>query len=90
MTKYRPRVLALDMSRVLDIEYSALKMLMEAEQRGTAQGAIVWVADLSPRVRECFESSGFAARLGKDRLFFNARAVIRHYQDAFASAAPGP
>jgi hypothetical protein len=77
------------MSRVLDIEYSALKMLMEGEQRGTAQGTIVWVADLSPRVRECFESSGFAARLGKDRLFFNARAVIRHYQDAFASAAPG-
>jgi len=30
--QYKPRVLALDMSRVQDIEYSALQMLMEGEK----------------------------------------------------------
>ena len=30
--QYKPRVLALDMSRVSDIEYSALQALMEAER----------------------------------------------------------
>jgi anti-anti-sigma regulatory factor len=35
--QYKPRVLALDMSRVPDIEYSALQMLMEGEKRATEQ-----------------------------------------------------
>ncbi len=33
--QYRPRVLALDMSRVPDIEYTALQALMEGERRAT-------------------------------------------------------
>ena len=35
-SQYKPRVLALDMSRVPDIEYSALQALMEGEKRATA------------------------------------------------------
>lgn len=37
--KNKPRVLALDMSRVYDIEYSALQMLMAREKRLTEAGA---------------------------------------------------
>lgn len=88
IAKYQPRVVALDMSRVFDIEYSALQMLIEGERRATAQGATIWLADLSPSVFECVRSSGLADRLGRERLFFNARAVIRHYQQNFA-ATPG-
>ena len=33
VAKHRPSVLALDMSRVPDIEYSALKMLMDGNAR---------------------------------------------------------
>ncbi|MBP8267769.1 MAG: SulP family inorganic anion transporter, partial [Zoogloea sp.] len=50
VAKYRPRVLALDMSRVFDIEYSALQMLVEGERRATEEGATLWLADLSPDV----------------------------------------
>ncbi|HQR58951.1 MAG TPA: SulP family inorganic anion transporter [Azonexus sp.] len=89
VAKYRPRVLALDMSRVFDIEYSALQMLVEGERRATEEGATLWLADLSPDVMECVKASGLADRLGRERLFFNARAVIRHYQENFsASNAP--
>ena len=41
ITQYRPRVLAVDMSRVPDIEYSALQALIAAEKRMTERGAIV-------------------------------------------------
>jgi MFS superfamily sulfate permease-like transporter len=83
VTAHQPRVLALDMSRVFDIEYSALQMLMEGERRASAAGMIFWLAGLNPDVLEYVRSSGFAEQLGKERLFFNARAVIRHYQDTF-------
>jgi high affinity sulfate transporter 1 len=84
--QYKPRVLALDMSRVFDIEYSALQMLIEGERRMTAEGHAVWLADLSPAALECARASGFADRLQKDgRLFFNAREVIRHYQENYTS-----
>lgn len=88
VAKYRPRVLALDMSRVFDIEYSALQMLVEGERRATEEGATLWLADLSPDVMECVKASGLADRLGRERLFFNARAVIRHYQENLSASYP--
>jgi hypothetical protein len=39
-TQYKPRVLALDMSRIFDIEYSALQALIEREERATGRGAM--------------------------------------------------
>ena len=84
--KHQPRVVALDMSRVFDIEYSALQMLVEGERRATEEGATFWLADLGPGVMECVKASGLADRLGKDRLFFNARAMIRRYQENFSAS----
>jgi high affinity sulfate transporter 1 len=84
--KYQPRVVALDMSRVFDIEYSALQMLIEGERRATESGATFWLTALSPDVMESVKASGLADRLGRERLFFNARAVIRHYQENFLAS----
>ena len=75
VAEHRPSVLALDMSRVPDIEYSALQMLMEGERRMTEEGITVWLAALNPSVLECIRSSALADRLGQERLLFNARAV---------------
>jgi len=76
---HKPRVIALDMSRVIDMEYSALQMLIESERRATEEGATLWLADPSPGVMDCIKASGLANRLG-ERLFPNARAMIRHYE----------
>ena len=84
--RYQPRVVALDMSRIFDIEYSALQMLIEGERRATESGATFWLTDLSPDVMESIKASGLADRLGRERLFFNARAVIRHYQENFLAS----
>jgi len=87
VTQYKPRVLALDMSRVPDIEYSALQMLMEGEQRATERGAVVWLAGLNPGVLEVVRHAGLDQRLGRERMLFNARAAIERYQ-ALQTKAP--
>ena len=81
--QHQPRVLALDLSRVPDIEYPALQALMEDEQRLTEQGIVVWLAGLNPGVKETVEHAGFAKRLGRERLLFNARAAVEHYQTLY-------
>ena len=78
--QYKPRVIALDMSRVPDIEYSALQMLMEGEKRGSERGAIVWLAGLNPGVLEIVRRAGLADRLGRERMLFNASVAIERYQ----------
>ena len=87
VTQYRPRVLVLDLSRVFDIEYSALQMIIEGERRFAEEGLTVWLAGLNPDVRNYIRSSGFADRLGEERLFANARAAIREYLDSSTPAA---
>ena len=77
VAQYKPRVLAIDMSRVPDIEYSALQALMEGEKRATERGAVVWLVGLNPSVLE----------LGRERLLFNARAAIERYQSLQNRAA---
>ena len=90
IAEHNPRVVALDLSRVPDIEYSALQALMEGEKRATERGTVVWLAALNPSVQEVVRSSGLAERLGRDRLLFNAREVIQRYQAMQKSGPGGP
>jgi high affinity sulfate transporter 1 len=87
VAQHRPRVVALDMSRVPDIEYSALQMLMEGEQRAPARGHELWLVGCNPGVLEVVRRSGLADRLGRERLLFNARAAIARYQARAAGGA---
>lgn len=77
---HQPEVVVLDMSRVLDVEYSALMMLMEGEQNARAKGVELWLAGLNPGVLENVRRSGLAKQLGSARMLFNARAAIRQYR----------
>ena len=88
--QYKPRVLALDMSRVPDIEYSALQALMEGEQRATERGAVVWLVGLNPGVLEVVRRAGLDERLGRERMLFNARAAIERYQALQAASRGTP
>ena len=87
VAQHKPRVLALDMSRVPDIEYSALQALMEGEKRATEQGTVVWLVGLNPSVLEVVRHAGLDQRLGRERMLFNARAAIAHYQSLQGTAA---
>ena len=87
--QHRPQVVALDLSRVADIEYSALEMLIERERRASERGAVLWLVGLNPAVLEVVRNAGLDARLGPERMLFNARAAIARYQ-ALHGAAPQP
>jgi SulP family sulfate permease len=88
--QYKPRVLAVDMSRVPDIEYSALQALMEGERRATEHGAVVWLVGLNPAVLEVVRHAGLDQRLGRERMLFNARAAIERYQSLQAAGGGTP
>jgi MFS superfamily sulfate permease-like transporter len=87
VAEHQPRVVALDLSRVPDIEYSALETLMEGERRATERGVVVWLAGLNPGVLETFRRAGLDRRLG-DRMLFNARAAIARYATCSPRTAP--
>jgi SulP family sulfate permease len=80
VAQHEPRVVALDMSRVPDIEYSALQMLVEGERRAPDRGYEMWLVGLNPGVLEVVRRSGLADRLGRERMLFNARAAITRFQ----------
>ncbi|MFZ0257098.1 MAG: STAS domain-containing protein, partial [Gammaproteobacteria bacterium] len=86
VTQHKPRVIALDMSRVPDLEYSALQALMEGEKRWTERGALIWLVGLNPSVLEMARKAGLAERLGPERMLFNARSAIERYQALQATA----
>jgi len=87
VSQHRPRVLVLDLSRVPDIEYSALQALMDGEKRASDRGITVWLAGLNPGVLDMVRHAGFDQRLGPGRLLFNAREAIVRYQ-ALGAAPP--
>jgi len=88
VAEYRPRVLALDLSRVPDVEYSALQVLAEGERRRADAGVSEWLVGLNPSVLEAVRSSGLARQFGAERMLFNARAAIARYRDLADDAAP--
>ena len=75
-----PRVIALDLSRVHDLEYTALKMLIDGEQRMRDAGVDVWLVGLNPEVLEVVRRSPLAATLGRERMHFNLAMAVAHYE----------
>ena len=75
-----PEVLALDLSRVTDIEFTALKMLIEADARMRERGVEVWLVGLNPGVLDVVRRSRLASTLGRERMHFNLVAAVARYQ----------
>jgi high affinity sulfate transporter 1 len=88
--QHRPRVIALDLSRVPDLEYSALQMLVEGEKRWTEAGTVIWLVGMNPGVLETVRHAGLDQRLGRERMLFNARAAIERYQAMQAAGGTPP
>ncbi len=79
VAQHQPRVVVLDMSGVMDIEYSALQMIMEGEKRVRVQGLSLWLAGLNPSVLETVRHAGLADTLGRERMLFNAHTAIERF-----------
>jgi MFS superfamily sulfate permease-like transporter len=75
------KIVVLDLSRVFDVEYTALKMMIEAEARLAANGTTLWLAGLNPGVLAAVRRSPLGARLGEARMFYNLEHVVAKYQE---------
>ncbi len=75
-----PQVILLDCSAIPGFEFTALKMLNEAEERLRAEGTEVWLAALSPETRELIQRSPLAERLGRERMFHNVEQAIAAFE----------
>jgi high affinity sulfate transporter 1 len=80
LDKHAPRVVLLDCSAVTDLEYTALKMLAEAEERLRKEGRELWLAAMNPGVSAVVEHSKLGAALGRKRILPNLDAAVEMFQ----------
>jgi sulfate permease, SulP family len=81
-----PAVIALDLSGVPDLEYTALKMLIEAEKRQRGLGKRIWLVGMNPRVLEVIQRSKLADVLGRDAMHFNLEVAVSNFLGATTAA----
>ncbi len=83
-----PRVLLLDFSAVPGLEYTALKMLVEADEKLQHEGIELWLAALNPEALELVRATPLAERLGRERMFFTVEDAVNAYEKRGAGKAP--
>jgi len=75
----KPKVVALDLSGVFDLEYTALKMLTEGEKRQRERGVSLWLVGLNPDVLAMVQRSPLGEVLGRERMHFNLEVAVAKY-----------
>jgi SulP family sulfate permease len=75
-----PKVIVLECSAIFDLEYSALKMLGEAERRAREHGRELWLAALNPEVLRVVLRSPLGQALGRERMFFTPQQAVERFQ----------
>jgi len=81
----KPKVVALDLSGVFDLEYTALKILIEAEKRQRERGVSTWLVGLQPEVLSVVQRSSLGEILGRERMHFTLEVAIEKYLASVAS-----
>ena len=76
----RPKVVVIDLGGVFDLEYTALKILTEAEQRHRERDVSLWLVGLNPGVLAMVQRSPLGGILGRERMFFNLEQAVAKYQ----------
>jgi high affinity sulfate transporter 1 len=76
----QPRVLILELSAVPDIEYTALTMLVDGEEKLRERGISLWLAGLNPTAQEVIRRSPLGETLGEERIFYNLQTAVEAYE----------
>ncbi len=80
ITATKPKVVAIDLAGVFDLEYTALKMLIEAEKKLREEDKVtVWLVGVNPGVLAMVRNSPLGETLGYDRMFFNMDLAVARY-----------
>ena len=88
LEKAQPMIVALDLSAVFDLEYTALKMLAEAQKKQGERGIRLWLVGMNPEVLSMIQRSSLGEALGRDGMQFNLEtAVTKHLAEDWAARA---
>lgn len=75
----RPKVIAVDASGVLDLEYTALKMFANLAKRSSEHGVQLWLIGMTPRVLAIVQRSPLGQILQEDGMHFNLEIAVSRY-----------
>jgi MFS superfamily sulfate permease-like transporter len=75
----KPKVVMFDLRAVPNLEYTALKSLVEAEKREREHGVLFWLVGMTPEVLEVVQRSTLGATLGRERMKFNLETAVAQY-----------
>jgi high affinity sulfate transporter 1 len=70
------RVIAIDMSGVIDVEYTALKTMTTGEERLRERGITLWLVGLTPDVLAVVQRSPLGSMLGRERMFYTLEEAV--------------
>ena len=76
----RAQVLAIDCSAVIDVEYTAIKVLEQLDDKLRRNGCELWFTGMTQGVFEVIERSGIGAKIGHERMFLNLQAAVEAYE----------
>jgi len=85
----QPKVVAVHLRGVFDLEYTALKMLTEGEKRQRARGVRLWLVGMNPHVLEVIQKSPLGEALGPDAMLFNLEMAVAKYLGEAARTGAG-
>ncbi len=85
----QPKVVALHLRGVPDLEYTALKMLTEGEARQRERGVRLWLVGMNPQVLEVIKRSQLGQAIGRDAMLYNLEIAVAKYLSAEAAASTG-
>ena len=81
-----PRIVAIDLSAVHDLEYTALKALGEGEKRYRERGVSLWLVGLNPGVLQMVQRSNLGKSLGREAMHFNLEVAITKFLTTSATS----
>ena len=85
----QPKVVAVDASGVLDMEYTALKMFAQVAKRQSQDGIQLWLIGMNPGVLAVVQRSPLGQILRREGMHFNLEiAVGRYLRDELVREQP--
>ena len=74
-----PKIVAVDASGVIDLEYTALKMFAQIAKRQRQHGIQLWLIGMNPEVLAVVQRSPLGQILRRDEMHFNLEIAVRRY-----------
>ncbi len=75
----QPKVVAVDASGVLDMEYTALRMFARVAEKQSQRGVQLWLIGMTPGVLALVQRSPLGQMVRREAMHFNLEIAVRRY-----------